>query len=82
MRSPLVNFLIGYPNPYSSSTALNLLYSIFWRGAGHQEDGQPLTIADLESPQVKSVFQGFQQQVLITTTTTLRFTRNFYPRQR
>ncbi len=62
---------VGYPNPYSSSTALNLLYSIFWRGAGHQQDGQPLTIADLESPQVKSVFQGFQQQVLITTTTTL-----------
>ncbi len=62
---------IGYPNPYSSSTALNLLYSIFWRGAGHQQDGQPLTIADLKSPEVKSVFQGFQQQVLITTTTTL-----------
>ncbi len=62
---------VGYPNPYSSSTALNLLYAIFWRGAGHQQDGQPLTIADLESPQVKSVFQGFQKQVLITTTTTL-----------
>ena len=62
---------VGYPNPYSSSTALNLLYAIFWRAAGHQQDGQPLTIADLESPQVKSVFQGFQKQVLITTTTTL-----------
>ena len=32
---------VGYPNPYSSSTALNLLYAIFWRGAGHQQDGQP-----------------------------------------
>ena len=62
---------VGYPNPYSSSTALNLLYSIFWRAAGHQEDRQPLTTADLESPQVKSVFQSFQEQVLITTTTTL-----------
>ncbi|MDJ0649564.1 MAG: VWA domain-containing protein [Xenococcaceae cyanobacterium MO_188.B19] len=62
---------VGYPNPYSSSTALNLLYSIFWRGAGHQQDGEPLTIAELESPQVKSVFQNFQKQVLITTTTTL-----------
>ncbi len=62
---------VGYPNPYSSSTALNLLYSIFWRGAGHQQDGQPLTIADLKSPEVKSIFQGFQKQVLITTTTTL-----------
>ncbi|MDJ0725566.1 MAG: VWA domain-containing protein [Prochloraceae cyanobacterium] len=62
---------VGYPNPYSSSTALNLLYAIFWRAAGHQADGRPLTIADLESPQVKSVFQGFQEQVLITTTTTL-----------
>ncbi|NES88798.1 MULTISPECIES: VWA domain-containing protein [Okeania] len=62
---------VGYPNPYSSATALNLLYSLFWRAAGHQQDGEPLTIADLESPQVKSVFQSFQKQVLITTTTTL-----------
>jgi len=62
---------IGYPNPYASSTALNLLYTVFWRGAGHHEDGEPLTIADLESPQVNSVFKDFQDRVLITTTTTL-----------
>lgn len=61
----------GYPNPYTSSTSLNLLYSLFWRAAGHQEDGQPLTLADLESPEVNSVFSAFQDQVLITTTTTL-----------
>jgi Ca-activated chloride channel family protein len=57
---------IGYPNPYTSSSGLNLLYSIFGTAAGH-----PLTSADLESNQVKSVFDRFQQQVHITTTTTL-----------
>jgi len=62
---------IGYPNPYASSTALNLLYTVFWRGAGHNEDGRPLTVADLESPQVNSLFKDFQDRVLITTTTTL-----------
>ena len=61
----------GYPNPYTSSTSLNLLYSLFWRAAGHQGDGGALTLADLESPEVNSVFSAFQQQVLITTTTTL-----------
>ncbi len=61
----------GYPNPYTSSTSLNLLYSLFWRAAGHQGDGGALTLADLESPDVNSVFSAFQQQVLITTTTTL-----------
>lgn len=61
----------GYPNPYTSSTSLNLLYHLFWRAAGHQTDNQPLTLADLESPEVNSVFSAFQDQVLITTTTTL-----------
>jgi Ca-activated chloride channel family protein len=61
----------GYPNPYTSSTSLNLLYHLFWRAAGHQEDGQPLTVADLESPEVNSVFSAFQDQILITTITTL-----------
>lgn len=61
---------IGYTNPYASSTGLNLLYTIFWRAAGHQEDGKPLTVADLQSPQVNSIFTGFQQQVLITALTT------------
>jgi len=61
----------GYPNPYTSSTSLNLLYNLFWRAAGHHEDGQPLTVSDLESPAVNSVFDAFQAQVLITTTTTL-----------
>ncbi len=61
----------GYPNPYTSSTSLNLLYNLFWRAAGHQTDNQPLTIGDLESPEVNSVFSAFQDQVLITTTTTL-----------
>jgi Ca-activated chloride channel family protein len=35
---------IGYPNPYTSSSGLNLLYTIFTTAAGH-----PLTSADLES---------------------------------
>lgn len=60
----------GYPNPYTSSTALNLLYSLFWRSAGLESDAA-LTVANLESPEVNSVFSAFQEQVLITTTTTL-----------
>ncbi|HEY9728873.1 MAG TPA: vWA domain-containing protein [Chroococcales cyanobacterium] len=62
---------IGYPNPYASSSALNLLYTVFWRGAGHHQDKKPLTVADLQSPQVNSVFDTFQKQVLVTTLTTL-----------
>ncbi|MGB3199971.1 MAG: substrate-binding domain-containing protein, partial [Nodosilinea sp.] len=62
---------VAYPNPYSSSTALNLLYTLYWRAAGHQENGGQLTEAELQTPQVNSVFDQFQQQVLITTPTTL-----------
>ncbi|WP_417040790.1 VWA domain-containing protein [Cylindrospermopsis raciborskii] len=62
---------VGYTNPYTSSSGLNLLYTIFWRGAGHQQDGQPLTTLDLQSPKVNSLFQAFQKQVLVTGLTTL-----------
>jgi Ca-activated chloride channel family protein len=62
---------VGYPNPYTSSTALNLLYTILWQAAGHQQAGGALTEAELQSPQISSVFDAFQQQVLITTVTTL-----------
>ncbi|MEA5535238.1 vWA domain-containing protein [Crocosphaera sp. XPORK-15E] len=62
---------IGYTNPYASSTGLNLLYTIFWRAAGHDKDGKPLTIADLQSSQVNSIFTGFQKQVLLTALTTI-----------
>ncbi|NJL48530.1 MAG: VWA domain-containing protein [Leptolyngbyaceae cyanobacterium SM2_5_2] len=62
---------VAYPNPYSSSTALNLLYTLYWRAAGHQQDGGELTVAELQTPQVNSVFDQFQTQVLITTSTTL-----------
>lgn len=60
---------VGYPNPYTSASSLNLLYTLLWRAAGHQQDHQPLTLADLQSPQVKSIFDAFQQQVLVTTRT-------------
>jgi Ca-activated chloride channel family protein len=60
---------VGYPNPYTSASSLNLLYALLWRAAGHQQDHQSLTLADLQSPQVKSVFDAFQQQVLVTTRT-------------
>jgi len=60
----------GYPNPYTSSTALNLLYNLFWRSADLSGEAQ-LAVANLESPEVNSVFSAFQEQVLITTTTTL-----------
>ena len=62
---------VAYPNPYSSSTALNLLYTLYWRAAGHQQGGGQLSIAELQTPQVNSVFDQFQSQVLITTPTTL-----------
>lgn len=62
---------VAYPNPYASSTALNLLYTLYWRAAGHQDSGGTLTAAELQTPQVNSVFEQFQSQVLITTPTTL-----------
>ncbi|MEM9162663.1 MAG: VWA domain-containing protein [Cyanobacteria bacterium P01_F01_bin.4] len=62
---------VAYPNPYASSTALNLLYTLYWRAAGHQSSGGQLTAAEIASPQVNSVFEQFQSQVLITTPTTL-----------
>lgn len=62
---------VGYPNPYSSSTSLNLLYTIFWQAAGHNRDKQPLTVQDLNAPQVSSVFDAFQKQVIVTSVTTL-----------
>ena len=62
---------VAYPNPYASSTALNLLYTLYWRAAGHQENDGQLTAAELQTPQVNSVFEQFQNQVLITTPTTL-----------
>lgn len=62
---------LGYPNPYSSSSALNLLYTILWQAAGHNTDGRPLTDDDLRSPQIASMFTTFQNQVLVTTQTTL-----------
>ena len=66
-----VKIAVGYTNPYTSSSGLNLLYTIFWRAAGHQKDGKPLTVSDLESPQVNSLFKQFQKQVLVTGLTTL-----------
>ncbi|MBX2862452.1 MAG: VWA domain-containing protein [Leptolyngbyaceae cyanobacterium MAG.088] len=68
---------VAYPNPYKSSTALNLLYTLYWRAAGHQKDGGGLTTAELQTPQVKSVFDQFQSQVLITTPTTLELQELF-----
>lgn len=68
---------VAYPNPYTSSTALNLLYTLYWRAAGHQADGGTLTQAELQTPQVKSVFDQFQSQVLITTPTTLELQEIF-----
>ncbi len=61
--------VLGYPNPYTSSISLNLLHTILWQAAGHQKDGKPLSLADLQSPAVSSVFDAFQKQVLVTTRT-------------
>jgi Ca-activated chloride channel family protein len=62
---------IGYANPYAGSSPLNLLYTLFWQAAGHHQDKKPLTVADLQSPQVNSVFDAFNEQVLTTTLTYL-----------
>lgn len=61
----------GYANPYASSGALNLLYTLFWRAAGHHRDDRPLTVADLQSPQVNSIFANLQKQISLTTLTYL-----------
>jgi Ca-activated chloride channel homolog len=57
---------LGYGNPYTSSSSLNLLYHIFWQAAGHAKDGKPLTISEVRSPQIASVFDTFQKQVIAT----------------
>lgn len=61
---------IGYPNPYTSSSSLNLLYTLLWQAAGHGQDKQPLTVQDLQNPKISSVFDAFQKQVIVTTVTT------------
>lgn len=65
------NLKVGYCNPYIASPAINFLYTLLWRSAGHHQDGQPLTVADIESPQVTSVFEAFQKQVTLTAPTYL-----------
>jgi Ca-activated chloride channel family protein len=62
---------VGYANPYIASSALNFLYTLLWRSAGHAQDGKPLTVADLESPQTNSAFSTFQKQIVLTTPTYL-----------
>ncbi len=65
------NLKLGYSNPFISSSSLNLLYTVLWQAAGHDKDGKPLTLNDLKSPQVVSVFDTFQNQVVLMGLTTL-----------
>ncbi|WP_414578315.1 VWA domain-containing protein [Anabaena sp. CCY 9402-a] len=62
---------VGYSNPYIASSALNFLHTLLWRSAGHAQDGKPLTIAELDEPQVTSAFSSFQKQISLTTPTYL-----------
>ena len=62
---------VGYSNPYIASSALNFLYTSLWRSAGHEQDGKPLTLTEISSPEVGSVFNAFQKQVVMTTPTYL-----------
>jgi Ca-activated chloride channel homolog len=62
---------LGYSNPYTSSTSLNLLYQIFWEAAGHRKNNQSLTVSESKSSQVASVFDTFQKQVVVTGTTSM-----------
>ena len=48
-----------------------MLYTILWRAAVHDRDKLPLTVQDLKVPQVSSVFDAFQKQVIVTSVTTL-----------
>jgi len=73
---------VGYPNPYSSSSSLNLLYTLLWRAAGHHHDKKPLTTNELQLPQVNSLFNAFQNQVITTTVTTLDLQEIFIRDQR
>ncbi len=68
---------VGYTNPYSSSTALNFLYTLFWYSANHAKDGKSLTVSDLQLPQINSTFSAFQNQVLVTSATTLELKEVF-----
>ncbi len=62
---------VGYSNPYIASSALNFLYALLWRSAGHQQTGKVLTLADLQLPQVTSAFDRFQKQIVVNTLTYL-----------
>jgi len=60
---------VGYSNPYIASSALNFLHTLLWRSAN--QDSKPLTLAELELPQVNSAFSTFQKQIALTTPTYL-----------
>jgi Ca-activated chloride channel homolog len=62
---------VGYSNPYIASSALNFLYTLLWRSAGHHQDGKLLTQVDLQLPQVTSAFDRFQKQIVVSTLTYL-----------
>lgn len=64
-------FEVGFCNPYIASPALNFLYTLLWRAAGHDQTGAPLRVEDLDNPAVNSVFAAFQQQIALTTPTYL-----------
>lgn len=64
-------FEVGFCNPYIASPALNFLYTLLWRSAGHAETGAPLRLEDLDDPAVNSVFAAFQQHIALTTPTYL-----------
>jgi Ca-activated chloride channel homolog len=58
-------FKLGYANPYISTASINLLYQILWQAAGHDKDGKPLMVSEINSPQMISVFDTFQKQVTV-----------------
>lgn len=65
------NLQVGYCNPYIASPALNFLYTLLWRSAGHHQDGKPLSVSEVESASIASVFTAFQKQVMLTAPTYL-----------
>jgi Ca-activated chloride channel homolog len=65
------DFEVGFCNPYIASPAINFLYTLLWRSAGHAQTGAPLQVEDLQDPAVNSVFAAFQQHIALTTPTYL-----------
>jgi Ca-activated chloride channel family protein len=63
------NLKLGYSNPYTSSAGLDFLQTLLWVLAGHDQERQPLTAAELNRPQITKLFDLLQQRIAGTAPT-------------